>query len=191
MAIIHHPSLARYSLFNPSLFQFDKKLLITFVDNEKGFIVATGGNFSWNILSTVCWNGRLIQSTNFIWYWAKIATKKPSHWARIARWISFPRGSVSRVSVWWDIHNSVAPGHLPSVFNDSAHPPEYQYKLRISHSLQSLDHLIFSLKQRYSSWFDNLNLKHYHYQCKRVRLTIVFYPKQWFTALMIFQWLST
>ena len=37
MAIIHHPSLARYSLFNPSLFPFDKKLLITFVDNEKGF----------------------------------------------------------------------------------------------------------------------------------------------------------
>ena len=43
MAIIHHPSLARYSLFNPTLFPFDKKLLITFVDNEKGFVTATEG----------------------------------------------------------------------------------------------------------------------------------------------------
>ena len=45
MAIIHHPSLARYSLFNPSLVPFDKNLPITFVDNEKGVnhYTATGG----------------------------------------------------------------------------------------------------------------------------------------------------
>ena len=60
MAIIHHPSLAQYSLFylTPLSFRLiktDKNLLITFVDNEKGFITATlKGNFSWNILSTVC-----------------------------------------------------------------------------------------------------------------------------------------
>ena len=154
MAIIHHPSLARYSLFNPTLFPFDKKLLITFVDNEKGFVTATEGKLQLKYSI----DGLLedwFKARSFVWHWAKIATKKTSHWARIARWISFPRGSVSRVSVWWDIHNSVAPGHLPSVFNDSAHPPEYQYKLRISHSLQSFGHLIFALKQRFSSWFDN------------------------------------
>ena len=79
MAIIHHPSLARYSLFNPSLVPFDKNLPITFVDNEKGVnhYTATGGKLQLEYSSDGLLEWKIDSKHEFYLILSKNRNKKP------------------------------------------------------------------------------------------------------------------